>query len=83
MHHLGIGIAHHGKEVLALADPETVTVMELRTGEVLSTHDIDPARGYWRTSRKARADGPGLLSPKTRLICLACRDSTHGGAEGI
>jgi len=55
MHHLGIGLAHQGKEILAVADPQTVTVIELRTGQVLSAHDIDPARGYWRNKLK----GPG------------------------
>jgi integrase-like protein len=44
MHHLGIGAVHHGKEILAIADPASVTVIELRTGEVLSAHDIDPGR---------------------------------------
>lgn len=59
MHHLGIGIAHRGKEVLALADAETVTVIELRTGEVLPVHDIDPARGYWRNKQKSPGRWPG------------------------
>jgi hypothetical protein len=48
MHHLGIGVAHARKPVFALADEDHVTVIDLATGEVLSTHDIDPARAYWR-----------------------------------
>jgi hypothetical protein len=36
MHHLGIGAAHRGKEILAITDMTDVTVIELRTGEVLS-----------------------------------------------
>lgn len=48
MHHLGIGRANAGKRVLALADEKKVTVIELETGEVLSTHEIDPGRSYWR-----------------------------------
>jgi hypothetical protein len=53
MHHLGIGTAHRGKEILALTDTTSVTVIELRTGEVLSAHDIDPARAYWRNKQKS------------------------------
>ena len=60
MHHLGIGIAHAGSEVLAVTDPATVTVIELRTGEVLSLHDIDPARGYWRNKQRSPGRWPGL-----------------------
>ena len=60
MHHLGIGIAHRGKEILAITDTATVTVIELRTGEVLSVHDIDPARGYWRNKQRSPGRWPGL-----------------------
>jgi transposase InsO family protein len=59
MHHLGIGITHRGKEILALADTATVTVIELQTGEVLSAHDIDPARAYWRNKRRSPGRWPG------------------------
>lgn len=48
MHHLGVGAAHARKRVIALADEEKVSVVELATGEVLSTHRIDPERSYWR-----------------------------------
>lgn len=61
MHHLGIGRAHARKRVLALVDAERVSVVELATGEVLSTHRIDPERGYWRKEgepgRTARSPG--------------------------
>jgi Integrase core domain len=60
MHHLGIGIAHKGREILAVTDPATVTVIELRTGEILSAHDIDPARAYWRNKRRSPGRWPGL-----------------------
>ena len=70
MHHLGIGAAHRGKEILAIIDMTGVTVIGLRTGEVLSVRDIDPARAYWRNKQRS----PGLLSPKTRLTYLSCRD---------
>ena len=52
MHHLGIGAAHTGKRVLALADDSEVTVIELETGEVLSTHDIQPNNAYWRNQQR-------------------------------
>jgi transposase InsO family protein len=52
MHHLGVGRAHAGKRVLAFADDHHITVAELTTGEVLSTHQIDPTRAYWRNQNK-------------------------------
>jgi transposase InsO family protein len=60
MHHLGIGTAHRGKEILAITDTDSVTVIELRTGHVLSTHDIDPARAYWRNKQRSPGRWPGL-----------------------
>ena len=48
MHHLGIGRRHTGKRILAIADETTITVIHLDTGEILSEHHINPARGYWR-----------------------------------
>jgi transposase InsO family protein len=59
MHHLGIGTAHRGKEILAITDTASVTVTELRTGQVLSTHDIDPTRAYWRNTQKSPGRWPG------------------------
>ncbi len=52
MHHLAIGAKHIGKRVLALTDEHQVTVIELDTGEVLSTHDIQPNKTYWRNQQK-------------------------------
>ena len=52
MHHLGIGRAHARKRVLALADDDHVTVTDLETGEVLSTHLIQPDKTYWRNPNK-------------------------------
>jgi transposase InsO family protein len=60
MHHLGVGTACRGKEIIAVTDPDTVTVIELRTGEVLSVHDIDPARSYWRNKQRSPGRWPGL-----------------------
>jgi transposase InsO family protein len=52
MHHLGVGAAHTGKRVLALADDHHVTVIELDTGEILSTHLIQPEKAYWRNQQR-------------------------------
>jgi transposase InsO family protein len=52
MHHLGIGAHHIGKRVLAIADDTTATVVDLTTGEVISTHTIDPDKGYWRNLQR-------------------------------
>jgi hypothetical protein len=60
MHHLGVGAAHRGREILAITDLTGVTVIELRTGEVLSAHDIDPARAYWRNKQRSPGRWPGL-----------------------
>jgi hypothetical protein len=52
MHHLGVGAAHTGKRVLALADDHHITVIELDTGEILSTHLIQPEKSYWRNQQR-------------------------------
>jgi transposase InsO family protein len=52
MHHLGIGTIHARKRVLALADEHHITVIELETGELLSTHLIEPDKTYWRNQNK-------------------------------
>lgn len=59
MHHLGIGAAHARKRVLALADDHHVTVIDLQTGEVLSTHQINPDKTYWRNQNKEPGRWPG------------------------
>jgi hypothetical protein len=73
MQHLGVGYAHRGTAVLAIADHTTVTVIKLQTGEILSTHAIDPDRAYWRNTQRAPAAGRELSD------CHTCRDSgvTH------
>jgi transposase InsO family protein len=58
MHHLGVGTAHARKRVLALADDHQITVIELDTGEVLSTHQIDPTKTYWRNQQRAPGRWP-------------------------
>jgi hypothetical protein len=57
MHHLGVGYAHRPK--LAIADEATVTVIDLETGEILSAHNIDPAKTYWRNTQRAPGRWPG------------------------
>jgi transposase InsO family protein len=52
MHHLGVGYAHARKRVLAFADEHHITVADLTTGEVLSTHLIEPNKSYWRNQNK-------------------------------
>ena len=58
MHHLGVGAAHAGKRVLAIADNDTVTVIHLDTGELLSTHAVDANKGYWRNTQRAPGRWP-------------------------
>jgi transposase InsO family protein len=52
MHHLGIGTTHARKRVLAFADDHQITVADLATGEVLSTHLIEPTKTYWRNQMR-------------------------------
>lgn len=60
MHHLGIGYAHRGQRILAIADTDTVTVIKLETAEILSTHHIDPTRSYWRNTQRTPGRWPGV-----------------------
>ena len=69
MHHLGVGASNaHRRVTIAIADQTSVTVIDLSTGEVLSTHTIDPNRTYWRNQQKRPGRWPGRI-PMTRLIC--------------
>ena len=45
--------------VLAIVDEQEVTVVSLDTGEILSTHRIEPAKGYWRNTRRDPGRWPG------------------------
>lgn len=47
MHHLGIGIEHQHKKVILIIDHFKVSVVEKKTGEILSKHEINPSRNYW------------------------------------
>ena len=59
MHHLGVGASNAHRRALAIADQTTVTVIDQLTGEVLSTHTIDPDRSYWRNQQKQPGRWPG------------------------
>jgi len=61
LYHLKIGAA--SARVLAIVDEHEVTVVALDTGEILSTHLIDPDRRYWRNQRRDPGRWPG--SPAT------------------
>lgn len=47
MHHLGVGIENRFKKVYVVVDHYKVTVVEKKTGEILSQHEIQPTRTYW------------------------------------
>ena len=59
LHHLNTGAAHARQRVLAIVDDHEVTVVALDTGEVLSTHLIEPDRRYWRNQRRDPGRWPG------------------------
>jgi transposase InsO family protein len=61
MHHLGIGVKHRGKRILALVDETTVTVVHLDTAEIIATNTINPERSYWRNQMKEPGRWPGSL----------------------
>jgi transposase InsO family protein len=62
MHHLGVGAAHARKRVLAFADDHQITVADLTTGEILSIHQIEPDKTYWRNHNREPGRWPS--SPK-------------------
>lgn len=47
MHHLGVGIHQRFKRVIVVVDHYKVSVVEKKTGEILSQHEIQPTRTYW------------------------------------
>ena len=59
LHHLRVGAAHARRRVLAIADEQEVTVVALDTGEILSSHHIEPDKGYWRNQRRDPGRWPG------------------------
>jgi len=59
LHHLNAGILQARRRVLAIVDEQEVTLVALDTGEVLSSHRIEPDKGYWRTQRRDPGRWPG------------------------
>ena len=59
LYHLKVGAAHARRRVLAIADEQEVTVVALDTSEILSTHRIEPDKGYWRNTRRDPGRWPG------------------------
>ena len=47
MHHLGVGISHQFKTVFLIVDHYKVSVIEKKTGEILSQHEIASSKSYW------------------------------------
>jgi hypothetical protein len=45
--------------VLAIVDEQEVTVVNLATGEILSSHLIEPDKGYWRNQQRDPGRWPG------------------------
>ena len=59
LHHLNAGVAHARRRVLAIVDEADVTLVSLDTGEALSSHLIEPDKGYWRNQRRNPGRWPG------------------------
>ena len=59
LYHLKVGAAHARRRVLAIVDEQEVTVVALDTGEVLSSHRIEPDKGYSRNTRRNPGRWPG------------------------
>jgi transposase InsO family protein len=59
LYHLKVGAAQARCRVLAIVDERGVTVVALGTGEVLSSHLIEPDKGYWRNQRRDPGRWPG------------------------
>jgi transposase InsO family protein len=62
LHHLGIGAANARRRVLAIVDEHEVSIVALDTGEILSTHYIEPERLYWRNQRRDPGRWPGSMT---------------------
>ena len=59
LHHLKVGAAHARRRVLAIVDEREVTVVAIDTGELLSSHLIEPGKGYWRNQQRDPGRWPG------------------------
>jgi hypothetical protein len=74
LYHLKVGAAHARRRILAIVDEREVTVVALDTGEILSSHLIEPDKGNRRNQRRNQADGRG---PGNRLITGVTHVATH------
>ena len=59
LYHLKVGPACARRRVVAIVDEQEVTVVALDTGEILSTHRIEPDMGYWRNTPRDPGRWPG------------------------
>ena len=59
LHHLGIGKHHARTQILMLIDTKTVTVINLKTGQILSEHTINEQRNYWHNKQREPGRWPG------------------------
>ena len=57
--HLRARTAHRRARLVGRRDDTTVSVIELETGEILSTHLIEPTKSYWRVQQKSPGRWPG------------------------
>jgi transposase InsO family protein len=71
LHHLNAGVAHARRRVLAIVDEEEVTIGALDTGEVLSSHRIEPDKGYWRNQRRNPGRWPGFQQSDSGVTHVA------------
>ena len=46
MHHLGVGINHHHKQVIIIIDHYRASAVEKKTAEIISQHQIAPKKIY-------------------------------------
>ncbi len=69
LHHLGVGARHAHTRTLILITEHDVTVLAPTTGEILSRHQIQPDRNYWRNQDTSPGRWPGLPNMND--------DSTH------
>ena len=66
----------------AAVDEHEVTVVALDTGEILSTHLIEPDRRYWRSQRRARPMA-GVSSDRVTHVSLMSRLMTMARPTGF
>jgi hypothetical protein len=73
LHYLNAGLAHARRRVLAIVDEAEVTVVALDTGELLSTHRIEPDKGYWRNTLRDPGRWPGFPGDRSTTVTRMSR----------